>query len=104
VAISGDHRDAKPIGVLQPKLQYWKSYKRTDWKLITMWEPISGAIFCGINRKILRKSSNLEIMFSGFPREKKHIWANSRKDGLVHLVCWDDLQTTRCHMSSKCVI
>jgi hypothetical protein len=35
--------------------------------------------------KILRKSSNLEIMFYGFPKEKKHIWANSRKGGLVHL-------------------
>jgi hypothetical protein len=23
-------------------------------------------------------------MFCGFPREKKHIWANSRKDGLAH--------------------
>jgi hypothetical protein len=49
-----------------------------------MWEPTSGAILCGVNRKILRRISNLEIMFYGFPREKKHIWANSRKDGLVH--------------------
>jgi hypothetical protein len=23
-------------------------------------------------------------MFYGFPKEKKHIWANSRKGGLVH--------------------
>jgi hypothetical protein len=26
----------------------------------------------------------LEIMYYGFPKEKKHMWANSRKDGLVH--------------------
>jgi hypothetical protein len=25
------------------------------------------------------------IMFSGLPREKRNIWANSRKDGLDHL-------------------
>jgi hypothetical protein len=45
----------------------------------------NGANFYGLSKKILRRSSNLEIMFYGFPREKKHIWANSRKDGLVHL-------------------
>jgi hypothetical protein len=27
----------------------------------------------------------LEIMSYGFPKEKKHIWENSKKDGLVHL-------------------
>jgi hypothetical protein len=62
-----------------------KSYRRIDWKLRIMWEPTSGTYFYGVNIKILRKSCNLEIMFYGFPREKKHIWANSRKDGLVHL-------------------
>jgi hypothetical protein len=49
-----------------------------------MWEPTNGTYLCGVNKKILKKSYNLEIMFYGFPREKKHIWANSRKDGLVH--------------------
>jgi hypothetical protein len=49
-----------------------------------MWEPTNGADLCGVNRKILRRSSNFEIMFYGFPREKNHIWANSKKDGLVH--------------------
>jgi hypothetical protein len=49
-----------------------------------MWEPTNGAYFYGVNRKILKRSSNLEIMSYGFPKEKKHIWANSRKDGLVH--------------------
>jgi hypothetical protein len=48
-------------------------------------EPTSRIDFCGINRKIFWKSSNLEIMFYGFPKEKKHIWANSWKGGLVHL-------------------
>jgi hypothetical protein len=33
----------------------------------------------------LKKNSNLEIMSYGFPKEKKHIWANSRKYNLVHL-------------------
>jgi len=55
-----------------------------DWKLRAMWEPTSGANLCGVNRKILKRSSNLEIMFYGFIKEKKNIWANSRKDGLVH--------------------
>jgi hypothetical protein len=48
-----------------------------------MWEPTSGVDFSGINRKILRRSSNLEIMFYGFPKEKyiylgkfKKIWFN----------------------------
>jgi hypothetical protein len=49
-----------------------------------MWELTSGANFYGINKKILRKNSNLEIMSYGFLKEQKHIWANSRKDGLVH--------------------
>jgi hypothetical protein len=35
-------------------------------------------------QKNIEKKSNLEIIFYGFPREKKYIWANSRKDGLVH--------------------
>jgi hypothetical protein len=41
-----------------------------------MWKPTNGIDFYGVNKKILRKSFNLEIMFYGFPREKKHIWAN----------------------------
>jgi hypothetical protein len=28
--------------------------------------------------------SNLEIVL-WFPKDKKHVWENSRKDGLVHL-------------------
>jgi hypothetical protein len=48
-----------------------------------MWELTSGAYFYGVNKKILI-SSNLEIMSYGFLEEKKHIWANSRKDGLVY--------------------
>jgi hypothetical protein len=50
-----------------------------------MWELISGVDFYGINRKILKRSSSLDIMFYGFLKEKKHIWANSRNNGLVHL-------------------
>jgi hypothetical protein len=49
-----------------------------------MWESTSGVDSCGVNRKILKKSYNLEIMSYGFPKEKKYIWENSRKDGLVH--------------------
>ncbi len=49
-----------------------------------MWDPTNAVDFCGVNKKILRRSSNLEIMFYGFPKEKKHVYVNSRKDGLVH--------------------
>jgi hypothetical protein len=35
-------------------------------------------------KKTQRRSSNLEITLCGFPREKNHIWANLRKDGLAH--------------------
>jgi hypothetical protein len=49
-----------------------------------MWEPTNGIDFCGVNKKILRRSSNLEIMSYGFLKEKKYVWANSRKEGLVH--------------------
>jgi hypothetical protein len=50
-----------------------------------MWEQASGTNLWRVNRKTQRISFNLEIMFYGFPREKIHIWASSRKDGLVHL-------------------
>ncbi len=79
MVISGDHKDTKPTRVLTSIIIELKNYKRTYWKLKTMWEPTNGANFCGVNRKILRKKSNLEIMSYGFPKEKKHIWANSRK-------------------------
>jgi hypothetical protein len=36
-----------------------------------MWEPTNGVDFCGINIKILRRSSNLEIMSYGTLKEKK---------------------------------
>jgi hypothetical protein len=52
-----------------------------------MWKLTNGTNFYGINRKVLRTSSNLEIMSYGFLKEKKHIWANSRKDSLVHSKC-----------------
>jgi hypothetical protein len=57
---------------------------RIDWKFKIMLEQTIGANFNGINKKTQRRNSNLEIMFYGFPREKKHTWASSRKDGLVH--------------------
>jgi hypothetical protein len=44
-----------------------------------MWEPTNGVNLFGINRKTLKRSSNLEIMFYGFPKEKRHIWVNSKK-------------------------
>jgi len=36
-----------------------------------MWELTNGTNFCGVNKKILKRSSNLEIMSYGFPKEKK---------------------------------
>jgi hypothetical protein len=39
-------------------------------------------IFVELTKK---RSFNLEIMLCGFPREKRHTWASSRKDGLVYL-------------------
>jgi hypothetical protein len=50
-----------------------------------MWELTNGTYFYGANRNFLKRNSNLEIMSYGFPKVKKHIWANSRKYGLVHL-------------------
>jgi hypothetical protein len=44
-----------------------------------MWEPTNGAYLFGINIKTLKRSSNLEVMFYGFLREKKHIWVNLKK-------------------------
>ncbi len=49
-----------------------------------MLEQTNGTNFSGIDKKTQRRNSNLEIMFCGFPREKKHIWASLRKDGLIH--------------------
>jgi hypothetical protein len=42
-----------------------------------MWELTNGIDFCGVNKKTQIRSSNLEIMFYGFTREKIHIWENS---------------------------
>jgi hypothetical protein len=36
-----------------------------------MWEPTNGTYFYGVNKKILKKCSNLDIMSYGFPKEKK---------------------------------
>jgi hypothetical protein len=49
-----------------------------------MLEQISEANFCGVNKNTHIRSSNLEIMFCGFPREKRHTWENSKKDYLIH--------------------
>jgi hypothetical protein len=49
-----------------------------------MLEKNNGKKLCGVNRNTQR-SFTLEIMFFGFPREKRHIWANSKKDGLNRL-------------------
>jgi hypothetical protein len=35
-----------------------------------MWKPTSGVDLCVVNKTILRRSSNLEIMFYGLPKEK----------------------------------
>jgi hypothetical protein len=37
-----------------------------------MWEQTIGTNFCGVDRKTHRRNFNLEIMFYGFPREKRH--------------------------------
>jgi len=50
-----------------------------------MLEKINGKNLCGVNRNTQRRSFTLEIMFFGFPREKRHIWANSKKNGLNRL-------------------
>jgi hypothetical protein len=50
-----------------------------------MLEKTNGTYLYGGNGNTQRKNSNLEIMLCGFPREKIHIWANFRKDGLAHL-------------------
>jgi hypothetical protein len=49
-----------------------------------MLEQTNEINLCGVNKNTQRRSSNLEIMFCSFPKEKNHIWANSRKDGLAH--------------------
>jgi hypothetical protein len=49
-----------------------------------MLEKTNGTNLCGVDKNIHSISSNLEIIFSGFPKEKKHIWENIRKDGLAH--------------------
>jgi hypothetical protein len=41
-------------------------------------------IFLWSQQKNTEFFSNLEIMFYGFQKDKKHVWENSRKDGLVH--------------------
>jgi hypothetical protein len=81
--VSGDHKNAEFTKVLIARITNWKNYKRIDWKFKTMWESTSGIDFCGINRKILRKVPIGDYVL-WFPKGKKQIWANSRKDGLVH--------------------
>jgi hypothetical protein len=50
-----------------------------------MLEKTNGTNLCGVNKNTLKISSNLDIIFYGFLREKRYILANSRKDGLAHL-------------------
>jgi hypothetical protein len=69
----GTTKIKKPTEVIIAKIIKPKKLQRIDWKLRIMWEPTSGANLCAINKKILKRNSNLEIMFYGFPREKKHI-------------------------------
>jgi len=37
-----------------------------------MWELTNGTNFYGVKKQILKRSSNLEIIYYGFPKEKKH--------------------------------
>jgi hypothetical protein len=50
-----------------------------------MLEQTSGVDLYGVNKNTHIRSSNLEIMFCGLPRDRRHIWNNLRKDGLAHL-------------------
>jgi hypothetical protein len=84
--ISGDHIYVESNRVLIANIIKQKSYKMIDWKLKKMLEQTSGTNSYGVNRKTQRRSSNLEILFCGFPWEKIHIWASLRKNGLVHLL------------------
>jgi len=79
--ISGDHQNAELTRLLIAIIT--KLERLNDNRLEA--QNNVGVDFYGVSKKILRKSSNLEIMSYGFLREEKKIWSNSRKDGLVHL-------------------
>jgi hypothetical protein len=49
-----------------------------------MLEKTSGTNFNGINKNAWRIVPIWRLCFCGFPREKIHVWANLRKDGLAH--------------------
>jgi hypothetical protein len=68
--VNGDHRNAEFSKVLIVRITNWKNYKRIDWKFKTMWESTNGIDFCGVNRKILRKSSNWRLCFMVSQRKK----------------------------------
>jgi hypothetical protein len=69
-AISGDQRNIEPTRVLTTIIIELEKLQETNWKLIIMCEPTSATNFYGVNKKILKRNSNLEIMSYGFPKEK----------------------------------
>jgi hypothetical protein len=83
--INGDHRDAKPTRVLTTIIIELENLQENRLEAQHNVGANQWSKFLWNQQKILRRSSNLEIMSYGFPKEKKHIWANLRKDGLVHL-------------------
>jgi hypothetical protein len=82
--INGNHKDKEPTKVLVAKITERKKLQKIDWKFRIMWEPTNGAYLCGVNKKNIEKKFQFGNYVLWFPKGKKHIWENSRKDGLVH--------------------
>jgi hypothetical protein len=82
--ISGDHTDVEPTKMQVARIT--KLEKLQENKLeaqnnvgVNQWSK-----FLWSQQKNTKKKFQFGVMSYGFPKDKKHIWANSRKYGLVH--------------------
>jgi hypothetical protein len=84
LVISRDHRDVKPTKVLIARITKLEKLQDNILEVKNNVGTNQWSKFMWNQQKTQKKSSKLETMFCGFPKEKIHIWENSRKDGLVH--------------------
>jgi len=85
LAISRDHKDARPTRVLTSKIIKLEKLKENKLEAQNNVGTNQWNIFLWNQQKHTKKNSNLEIIFCGFLREKKHTRENSRKDDLIPL-------------------
>jgi hypothetical protein len=84
LAINGDHKDAELTKVLTTKLTKLEKLQENKLKSQTNMGANQWNRFLWSEQKNTKKKFQFGNYVLWFPKGKKHIWANSRKNGLVH--------------------